>query len=195
MGNKGQSSGKGAGGAARNYKEVNDDSIFDKSVNDWRDNMTQKELKTTRMYTGSAYYKWNDSLRNNNGEGYEKYTKELDSAISKFDLKNDIIVYRGTGSYAFPGGTPEIGSIISDKAFLSTSVSKDVARDFDSGIILKIQVPSGRGRGAYVKSVSQHKGENEFLMARNTNLKITGKAPGSKEGFSDKQTVVYATYV
>lgn len=194
MGNKGQSSGKGVAGGGARYKEVTDDSIFNKSVDKWQSDISNSELSAAELYTGSSYADWNDSLRTKDGKGWEVNTDNLDNALSKFELKENIVTYRGLGRGAlkamFGSDAPDIktindmkGSIISDKAFLSTSIDRSVAEDF-SGLryILKINVPKGKGRGAYVDPISMHSGEREFLMPRNTNLKISGVYRDSNDG-------------
>lgn len=194
MGSRGGSSGKSGG--SRNFQEVTDDSIFDKSVKDWKYDMTGKERDTLTDYTETFFSRVNYDLRWDNTEDFEKQISELDSAISKFNLTSDIVTYRGVSKSAFGGGVPEIGSIISDKAYLSTSIDKSVVeKNFNKGYILKINVPKGKGRGAYVDSISYHKGEREFLMKRGSKLKITGTASGDKEGFHGGQTVVYADLI
>ena len=202
MGNKGQSSGKsGAGGGAK-YREVTDDSIFDKSVDKWTTDMSKSELNAAELYTGSAYYQWNESLRTKDGKGWEVYTDNLDNALSKFNLKENIVTYRGLGYGAmqdiFGSDSPDMktiygmkGAIISDKAFLSTSIDKNVARNFGGNYMFKINIPKGKGRGAYVDSISKHSGEREFLMPRNTQLKITGGYRDSSTGM----TVITVDYV
>lgn len=195
MGNSGASSGKAGSSGARSFQEVDDDSIFDPSVEKWRDNITSAELDATIEYTGSAYTSINNALRKDTGY-YKDTINEIDKSISKFNLKQDIIVYRGVSSAAFDGGViPEVGTILQDKGFMSTTVRKSVASDFDKGYILKINVPKGKGRGAYVKSISNYPNEHEFLMKRSSKLKVTGIASGEKEGFMGGQTVIYADLV
>ena len=203
MAKRGGASGKSSGGGARanrkevttDYKEVTNDKIFDKAASDWRGEMTGDEHDIVVSYTDTFYSRVNYDLRWDNYEDFGEEISLLDSAISKFNLTNDIVVFRGVSKSAFGGSPPQVGSVISDKAFLSTTVSKTTAQSFGNGYVLKINVPKGKGKGAYVDSISYHKGEREFLMPRNTKLKITGTANGSKEGFGSDKTVVYAEYV
>lgn len=185
FGGKGAASGKSGAGGSINYKEV-DDSIFDNSVNRWENDITYDEENTVFDYTGALYSPLNESLRDGDTRGFENEIKNLDSAIKKFNLEDNIVVYRGIGSggsknlFGSYNITPEminsnfVGTVIQDKAYMSTSIKSSVAYDFSSPII-KINVPKGKGRGAYVNSVSQYKNkEYEFLMKRGSNLKITG---------------------
>lgn len=177
MGDRGASSGKGAGGAG--YKEVTDDSIFDSSVNKWKSGMNYDEKDTVSAYTGDLYYSLNAALRAGDTAGYEDEIKNLDSALSKFTLKDNIVTYRGTSNKIFMGATSieeinasMIGAVITDKAYMSSSVSKSIADNFEKGFILKINVPKGKGRGAYVRSLSNYKSEKEFLIARGSKFRI-----------------------
>lgn len=194
MGNKGAASSKAGGGGARSFKEVDDDKIFDPSVAEWRNNITSSELDATIEYTGSAYTSINNALRKGTGH-YKDTIDEIDKSISKFNLKQNITVYRGVSSAAFGGALPEVGTILQDKGFMSTTVKKSVAADFDKGYILKINVPKGKGRGAYVRSVSNYSYEYEFLMKRSSKLKVTRIGSGESEGFTGGQTVIYANLV
>lgn len=200
MGKRGGASGKSAGGGAKKFQEVTDDSIFDKSVKEWRGAITTKEDNAVYEYTGDLYDPLNGALRGIKGYGdpssFDTEIQELDSALSKFNLTRNISVYRGVSSAAFGGGDiPEVGTILQDKGYMSTTVKKSVAATFDKGYILKINVPKGKGRGAYVRSISQYSNEHEFLMKRSSKLKVTGTAPGDKEGFMGGQTVIYADLV
>lgn len=193
FGGNGAESGK----SGASFKEIDDDSVFDKSVDKWRSNMTDEEYDYTRQYTSWHYEEINDSIRSNidDPSSWDPRTSEIDSALSKFQLTENIVTYRGLGMGAIDAMIPGAntmslselnsafsGAIISDPAFLSTSITQSVAQDFASShnYILKINVPKGKGRGAYVHSISSHPNENEFLMPRNTKLKITKvtRAPG-----------------
>lgn len=188
MGSRGGKSGKSGSGGGANYKEISDDSILDNSVNRWENDISYDEEDTVFEYTGSLYSPLNESLRDGDTRGFESEIKNLDSAIQKFNLEDNIVVYRGIdsgGSKAIFGShniTPEeinsnfVGTVIQDKAYMSTSIKSSVAQDFSIGSpIIKINVPKGKGRGAYVNSISKYKNqEYEFLMKRGSKLKITG---------------------
>ena len=91
MGNRGAASGKSGGGSR--FQEVTNDSIFDPSVNEWKHNMTWDEKDTVIDYTGSLYYPLNNALRSDAG-GYSREIKDLDSALGKFNLSENIVTYR-----------------------------------------------------------------------------------------------------
>ena len=195
MAKRGGSSGKSGGSK---FQEVTDDKIFDTSVEKWRNDITREEDNSVFEYTGDAYIGINEGLRTGEGfseDYYEFMVNDIDSAIGKFNLKQNIVVYRGVSKAAFGGAGPEVGAILQDKGFMSTTVKKSVAASFDKGYILKINVPKGKGRGAYVRSISQFSNEHEFLMKRSSKLKITRVGSGESEGFHGGQTVIYADLV
>lgn len=101
----------------------------------------------------------------------------LDSAISRFELPYDLRVYRASDDSLIKG--KKIGDIVEDKAFVSTSPYKGPVEDFrkkwggGSKLTYIINVPKGKGRGAYLPYYS-HQGfsEDEFLLGRNNKFKI-----------------------
>lgn len=160
-------------------------SFFGKDLDAWENGLTQAEHNAVRAYTGSAYANINDQLRFGEKNGKEQQIKDIDSAISKFDLKEDIKVYRGGAIELFGGATTveEInamaGTYIRDKGFVSTTTRKSVA--FDNGVKFEIDVRKGKGKGAYVDGISHYgkkessgQGESEFLVARNQHMQILG---------------------
>lgn len=186
MGDKGASSGKSSGGGARNYQEVDEKSL-DKSVDKWESKLSEAEINIISEYTGPYAYELNDRLRNDNLDTNTINNAQLlDSALSKFDLDRDIITYRGVSSEALEanfGFAPSasyinknlVGTVIKDRGFGSTSIDKTVMQDLDNiNYVFKINVPKGKGRGAYIERMTQMPEEREFLLRSGYKLKITG---------------------
>jgi hypothetical protein len=143
--------------------------------------LTPEEFQAVKSYGREDYAVLNSYLRNDPGKMPEKYsnlTKNIDSAISKQDpLPADTVVYRGL-SYkgAFGNKKPNelIGSVIEDKGFMSTSMSKEVSDTFGS-TTLKITVPAG-AKGLDMASnlgTVSSKIEKEILLPRGTRFQIT----------------------
>lgn len=157
---------------------------------DWVNNLSGKEQTALDSYTVSGYAQINRTLRN---DGYSKAPQhiqnsidEIKNAISRFELKQDIVVYRGVDDNFLGGNysskdiqTTLIGKTITDKAFSSCSVLRKGA--FDRPYVLEIRVPRGKGRGAYIDPISTGKGEGEFLLQMNTSFKITGARDDGKK--------------
>lgn len=109
-----------------------------------------------------------------NAEAMKSFANDLDSAINKFELKDNIVVYRGIDDDALRGldFNNIIGSVYKDDGYMSTSpIHVDFIGRKDA--ILEIRVPAGKGKGAYVNSLSGFKDEEyEFLLKRGTRCKI-----------------------
>lgn len=198
MGSRGSKSGKSAGGgAAQSYKEVSDDSIFDESVDKWKSELSEEEEGAIGDYTSNYAYKLNDRLRRGDNPEDLADVMELDSALSKFNLTENIVTYRGVTSDALESSfgfapsaeyinTNLVGTVIQDLGYGSTSTRKGIAQDFGSDYMFKINIPKGKGRGAYVESMSSSIGEYEFLLKRGYKLKITG---ATKSSLADKAVI------
>ena len=152
----------------------------------WAKSLTNDERSFIKEYTGELFSDVNDYLRG----FYETDSpivingvKNIEKAINKFELSENITVYRGINKNAIDNFIKEnkitnfsdsIGKIYNDKAFMSTSAI-DKIEDYNyKDIQFVINVPKGKGRGAYINNFSFKKDEEyEFLLQRNSNLLIT----------------------
>ena len=144
------------------------------------------EIEALRAYTGMGYDPINDFLR---GRPYKlhamskppaAYTLKIDRALSKSACPEDTLVFRGTSIRTLPRDywkNPQdlVGKTISEKGYLSASLDKDVVvgeflHEAPTDVLLVIKTPKG-AKGMYVNPVSKA-GETEFLMPRDTKLKI-----------------------
>lgn len=100
-------------------------------------------------------------------------TKQIDKALTQHKTPHEFHTYTGVTREPKPG-------TYHHPAYLHTSLKKHVARGFarehyvDGKThmhILKIHVPKGH-HGSYVSSLSDHPNEHEFILPRNTKLKI-----------------------
>jgi hypothetical protein len=128
-------------------------------------------------YTGGMYQKINGDLRSG---GSNSYAPGIDAAIAKSQTTKEMVVVRGVSAGAFnhlikSSGGAELkpGAIITDKGYMSTTRKAGVAAGFagTNGYGLKITVPKGASLMP-VKSISQHAGEDEFLLPRNSRLRV-----------------------
>lgn len=93
-----------------------------------------------------------------------------------YPVKRDIVVYRGSKQRSF-----RVGDVITDNAFLSTSLSKHAAENFaegHGGVAIKIIVPAGTSvlrldRASFAK----HYNEREILLPRGSTYKIVAEDP------------------
>ncbi len=101
------------------------------------------------------------------------YNNGLDKTIQCFRLHDNIVVYRQIDRNALPEFKDIrelVGKTYSDASYMSTSPTP--LSSFGS-YTLKIKVPSGIGRGAYLEELTSSPQEYEFLLARETKFKIT----------------------
>ena len=207
------------------YKELDTLKEMDTFVNDpnqgftkWADKLTNKEIDALEDYGFTKYRDINQYMRTGEVEtlGLKKdeyyyaslnraklSAKEISSALSKMKLQDNIITYRGfidpdlIKSYK---DNNIIGKKYSDKSFMSTSLSKDIAERFlrnnDSDIVFigKIKVKKGTEVGIIniEKDLSKPigkqlnmRGEKEILLqhdqpmiiksVKESDIKIEGK--------------------
>jgi hypothetical protein len=142
------------------------------------------------FYCGSVYREYNDLLRGMDKDFTKDEAKEyfgkaaiIEKEIRKFELQEDIIVYRFTKKewlrWLFDGYKLRTGNIFTDKAFMSTTLVVDLLREFASknhyNCILKLYLPKGT-KGAYVKFNKKSRlNEHEFLLPQNSTFKLIKK--------------------
>ncbi len=168
---------------------------FEESCKEWEDSLTQDEIAAVKDYTGKWYAPINSYLR---GSGLKRYSiySELDVsnhisllefAISKFELKEDIRVFRGTDPIEFGRNVVTFddvkkleGQSVTLKAFTSTSTRDDIVdeSEYNKSVIIDLTVRKGFGKGAYIEFLSivkkkdESRNESEFLLQKSTNLRI-----------------------
>jgi len=170
------------------------------NYNDWKDNITPDEAEAIKHFTGGGYVEMNKNLYSdfadyNELSGFTKQNAyQLQKVLNKFELNSPIVVKRATSKKLLIGdadiSTLEGKTLVFD-GFMSTSAAKSPA--FDDNVWITINVPEGKGIGAWVGSMSQHKTESEFLMNAGTALKF-GKPVKVGSGW-DSHWEVTAEYV
>ena len=154
----------------------------------WQKSLTEDEDYAIGDYTGGGYWDINSYLRKTgdwesiNAESVKQQIKGLDSAISRYELKDNIRVQRGVTEGALDGLISQygddnaelIGKIYKDSGYMSTTALKGNAVANAKPVVFDIEVPSGTGRGAYVNQLAgQYQDtEYEFLVARNSKFEI-----------------------
>lgn len=96
----------------------------------------------------------------------------LDRAISKNHAPDDMVVYSGLSKKH--SKLLDKGGVHSHPSFLSTSINPSSAKSFankNEGDMVEIHVPKGHS-GVYVGSQTEHEGEHEFILPRETKLRI-----------------------
>lgn len=179
------------------YDDPNNKSILQKKKSQyskWLNGLTTDEESCIQDYCAADYDTVNSFLRKNNGFEYidkdfaDDMISNLDSAIAKFELRENIKTYRGSNLDSILKLYPDaenfsdlIGRTYHDSGYMSSSPLKSVAEKFatengQDGILLEIDISKGSGLGAYVNRLAGQfqDDEYEFLIKRNTSLEIYG---------------------
>ena len=187
--------------------------------NGWINSLTAAERNAVEAYVNdhaaTGYTDINDTLREGKyRKGYRAPTKDgwqkasdlrledatkavenLDTAIAKFTLTSDKTVWRGLSesmmSEEFQKKLDNLkpGSILTDKAYTSTAVTKSGTAEFGYSYIMKIKVPAGTGRGIYTRKLSDYQSENELLLKRDAQFMVT-KVGTTTNAYGDKVKLI-----
>lgn len=145
-------------------------------------------------YQGNIGYKINETLRDPqiSEDGYMKYIERLDKTIETAPpLSQKITVYRGVQSNVGRDNefwsSMEVGDVIEDKGYVSTTLRPSLAADFayynqsvqSQGFVFKMDLPEGT-KGVFPSSVLGLDGgitrtEAEFLLPRGSKFEILSK--------------------
>lgn len=115
----------------------------------------------------------------------EDASKQIDAAISRFTLKENILVQRGVDDFygaSIIGETDwneiseTVGMIFQESGYTSTTALLKNSVATAKPYLFEIEIPAGKGRGAYVNKLAglNEDVEYEFLIARGSKFKITG---------------------
>jgi hypothetical protein len=177
----------GAYRADKEFKEENhpraEDGKFGSKAGVKAGKLSAKEKSYISSYTGDDFLETNTKLRN--GEDGGVNVKSIDAAINKSVL-GATILYRGMDREAakklFKSGSINVGDLISDPAFLSTSRRGDFGpAKVMGGVQLKITTGENQ-QGLDVSNLTRNPSEEEVLLPRNTKLKVTGIIAPKKPG-------------
>lgn len=152
------------------------------------------EVDALRDYQTASYHQINGFLRGTKVDRYdeeynsalevERAVQELDSALAKSTINEDMVLYRGiTGELGKQLANGEdalqVGTIITDKGFISTSTNKNSAMSFGvDGVLAKISVSAG-SRGLELADLPKvnnreiHSAEKEVLLPRGSSFRVT----------------------
>lgn len=172
-----------------NYVNVEGDVLerIKASSDKWFNKLTGPQRESIEDITGSKYHRqlnrmlYDSEYVPKNKEVLENMANVLDSSLSKFELEDDIIAYRGMS-------LEELGNLTSGnefKEFKHLSIVERVANNFvenynDEGIVVKFHLPKGTN-GAFIGDYSRFHHEQEFILNRNTKYKRVVKSKNQVE--------------
>ena len=152
----------------------------------WDNELSEKERESVKAYTGQHYIQINRDLREDNisTSSKKRYIMGTTSALEKFEVADDITVWRGMGSKNTLArnlnvSTEQLSQMVTDgsivgqkfveKGFCSAGVTEGAG--WNKQVFMEIYVPKGT-KGMYVDPISMHSGEHELLLQRNTTFRI-----------------------
>lgn len=153
------------------------------------DDVSLDHINSLMAYTGNSS-SINGGLRNGKlSERDKKIVKHLDEVISSAKpTKADTTVYRGItadSDFAKKLASAKEGEVISDKAFMSTSVNKSKALEYardagdagskkgkSGGVVMEINVPKGT-KTINLSGESDVNSNEEVILGRGTSVKVT----------------------
>jgi hypothetical protein len=143
-------------------------------------NLSDSEVDIVKNYTNKLNHYHNKGVSLNEhlhhgialNEKQSKFVGDLDNVMKKTKLHDDLTVYTGTSK-----NHAELirkHDTLNHPGYVSTSLSLNSARAFaqdNGGDIVQIHVPKEH-QGLYVSHISDYDGEREFVLPRNTRLKL-----------------------
>ena len=176
MGGRGSSSTRNTG-YTRLDSEQESESFFYDSSERWKSSLSNREETTINEYTMYNNKVVNEFLRSGKVDesfGKEDLQKQVDaiqSALNRYELEENVVLYRA-------GNSEQIDKEFA--SFVSTSTSRKLAESYlssskGSDTLYIIQASKGKGKGAYVSSVSEVPEEQEFLLNRGLKPKVLNR--------------------
>jgi hypothetical protein len=172
-------------GRARNFKGATAAEVKEYHAGmsrEWADGLTRRERGAVEYYSSTAFGAMNALARTGSHTGtvrrqvIEEEVAHLEKALEKSSLEEAVVVYRGVSDHRALGLEP--GATVTDRGFMSASLSPKVAAQFagkgPDAALLEILAPAG-SKGASVAGMSGREGEREVLFARHTTLRIVGR--------------------
>lgn len=143
--------------------------------------LTESEKRSIINYTGSWSSPMNFHFRNketSTDKDLLDAISNLDRAIEKSVIKEDMMLYRGASANIFSDDLLDLaydnpkelqGYTIQDLGYMSTSTG--YKSKFDADVIMQIKAPKGT-KGIWAEPMSTSKGEMEVILKRGTTLEI-----------------------
>ena len=130
-----------------------------------------------KYYTADGYKYINSHLVGKYNPNAIAHIKHIEMAMEKFQLDDDIIVYRGANAKFYQGYTK--GDIFDGEIFYSTTLDKGFAQGFyndvmsygEIPVMLEIKVPKGT-KCIYIGSNTSYDDEQELLLSNTLKYKV-----------------------
>jgi hypothetical protein len=148
-------------------------SVLAMTSQEWSGKLTSLEVSAIKNYTGSGYSEINAGLRKGQTS---LLTSRIDSALAKAPTPPPPdLVWRGVSHAGVQNIISKLaaGDVITLKGFQSTSINPAFAHSWGGAKTLFEIRPA---RGAYVRLISSHKAEYEYLLPHGAKYTVRGVA-------------------
>ena len=145
--------------------------------------LSEGEAKAAASYTDGLYKDMNQPLRAGTSMGLldqdiKGNIKALDSAIEKSPIKGDMELHRGMSAHAtgemFGKGGPQVGMVVKDNGFVSTSKDRAIIAEFEGAGGTHITVDAKAGQKALeAQGFSNAPEEHEVILPRGSQFTVT----------------------
>lgn len=174
-------SGKFNNGSNQKNMVLTDDKIneMQKGSDECYQKLSDSEKEALNAYSVDAYQDINDYLLGK----YDEYrhgkeiTQNIDNAMLKYSLDDDIITYRLTNAQHYTNYN--VGDEFVEKVYYSTSLKENIAKNVtdrhEQPIIAEIKVKKGT-KCIYIGNNTAYEFEAELLLARNLSYKVLSKS-------------------
>ena len=163
------------------YSEVGD---YDSLINEeWESNLSPEERDALEKYTVTSYHRFSKYLRAGAdiSDGEKEEIKKIDQALSRFEISQDMVVYRGADGVFFQDEDLEVGDLFTDGSFISTSTNRVHAERWASWksdpLLFTINVPKGSigavlGNVSIFGDIKDYAREDEVLFSRQSIFRV-----------------------
>ena len=172
------------------------------NLDSWQKSLSKDEISALSNFTDSAYSVVNKALRSSKPipQDVQAQIDLIKGALDRFVLKKPMVVARTADAWMLEMNNPKwaqiqgmVGKTITTKGFLSANSDKHGSFVGVGGDIeYKIEIPAGKGMGAWLPTVAGNlqKNESEFLINifPNRQFQVT-KVERDKTDYWDKKTV------
>jgi LysM repeat protein len=154
----------------------------------WESLLTVKERNAVKGYTASDYHDINKALRGASTPSPHELSQiaSIDKALAKAPTPPPPeLVWRGISGSQADSFVKSLsnGDVIKMKGFQSTSIRPGTAHSWGSGKAVFEIKPA---KGAYVKVISHHEHEYEYLLPHGASYRVHGVAEVTLGGFKSK---------
>ena len=140
---------------------------------DWQDSLSPAQSAAIFTYSTAQYQEINSHLRFNGPISKENagHIKALDAALNSAPRTTETInVSRTISEHVVRDLNLQVGGILQDKGFMSTTMKTEAV--MPGAAFINIKIPPN-SKGAPISNLAAHRSEAEFLLPRNSRLKIT----------------------